>query len=104
VTVRIDRDGLQVLLRVPLVRLPLSAHEPFYRLLLTANDQTTGVCRLSLAGDVVVLSFSEPVPAFASEHDVAVVFHDLVRLAEQYRKALAELFGAEALREGLREE
>jgi len=86
------------------VRLPLAAHEPFYRLLLTANDQTTGVCRLSLAGDVVVLSFSEPVPAFASEHDVAVVFHDLVRLAEQYRKALAELFGAEALREGLREE
>ncbi|UQA61246.1 serine protease [Polyangium aurulentum] len=104
VTVRIDQEGLQVLLRVPLVRLPLAAHEPFYRLLLTANDQTTGVCRLSLAGDVVVLSFSEPVPAFASEHDVAVVFHDLVRLAEQYRKALAELFGAEALREGLREE
>ncbi|MRG97383.1 serine protease [Polyangium spumosum] len=100
VTVRLDGAGLQVILRVPLVRLPSSNHEPFYRLLLTANDQTSGVCRLSLAADVVVLSFSEPVTAFASEHDVAAVFHDLVRLADQYRKVLAELFGAEPLREG----
>jgi len=100
VTVRLDAAGLQVILRVPLVRMPSANHEPFYRLLLTANDQTSGVCRLSLSGDVVVLSFSEPVSAFASEHDIAAVFHDLVRLADQYRKVLAELFGAEPLREG----
>ncbi len=100
VTVRIDGAGLQVILRVPLVRMPSANHEPFYRLLLTANDRTSGVCRLSLSGGVVVLSFSEPVTAFASEHDVAAVFHDLVRLADQYRKVLAELFGAEPLREG----
>ncbi|MDI1482252.1 serine protease [Polyangium sp. y55x31] len=100
VTIRLDDAGLQVILRVPLVRVPSANHEPFYRLLLTANDQTSGVCRLSIAGDVVVLSFSEPVTAFASEHDVAAVFHDLVRLADQYRKVLAELFGAEPLRDG----
>jgi len=100
VTVRVDDPGLQVLLRVPLVRLPSANHEPFYRLLLTANDQATGVCRLSLSGEVVVLSFAEPVSAFASEHDVAAVFHDLVRIADQYRRVLAELFGAEPLREG----
>jgi len=98
--VRLDAAGLQVILRVPLVRMPSANHEPFYRLLLTANDQTAGVCRLSLSGDVVVLAFSEPVTAFASEHDVAAVFHDLVRLADQYRKVLAELFGAEPLRDG----
>lgn len=100
VTVRIDELGLQVILRVPLVRLPGANHEHFYRLLLTTNDQTAGVFRLSLAGDVVVLSFAEPVSAFASEHDVAVVFHDLVRQADQLRKLFAELYGAEPLREG----
>jgi hypothetical protein len=99
VTVRVDELGLQVMLRVPLVRIPASNHEHFYRLLLTLNDQTAGVCRLSLSGDVVVLSFAEPVAAFASEHDVSVVFHDLVRLADQYRKVFAELFSAEPLRE-----
>ena len=66
---------------------------------MTTNDQTAGLCRLSLAGDVVVLSFAEPVSAFASEHDVAVVFHDLVRQADQYRKLFAELYGADPLRD-----
>src|SRR5262249_10337020 len=74
VNIRIDEFGLQVILRVPVVRVPSSNHEHFYRVLLTTNDQTSGVCRLSLSGENVVLSFAEPVSAFASEHDVSVVF------------------------------
>jgi len=99
VTIRVDDLGLQVILRVPLVRVPATNHEHFFRLLLTINDQTGGVCRVSISNDIVALSFAEPVSAFASEHDVSVVFHDLVRLADQYRKVFAELFGAEPLRE-----
>ena len=100
VLLRIDEDALQVILRVALVRLPSDHHEPFYRLLLTANDQSTGMCKLSLSGDVVMLTFAEPVSAFASEHDVAAVFHEMVLLAAQYRGVLADQFGAEPIREG----
>lgn len=99
VLVRIDETALQVVLRVAIARLPTAHHEPFYRLLLTANDLSTGPCKLSLADDIVMLSFAEPVVAFASEHDVAAIFHDVVQMAEQYRSALSDQFGAEPLRE-----
>lgn len=100
VQLRIDDAALQIILRVVVARLPATNHEPFYRLLLTANDQSTGQCKLSLSGDLVILSFAEPVVAFASEHDVAGLFHDIVQLAHQYRSVLSEQFGAEAIREG----
>lgn len=99
VLVRIDDAALQIMLRVAVVHLPSSNHEPFYRLLLTANDQSTGPCKLSLANDTVHLSFAEPVVAFASEHDVAGLFHEIVQLAEQYRKVLSDQFSAEPIRE-----
>jgi hypothetical protein len=100
VIVRIDNAALQILLRVAVARLPSTNHEPFYRLLLTANDQSTGSCKLSLCGDTVHLSLAEPVVAFASEHDVAGLFHEIVQLADQYRTVLADQFGAEPIREG----
>ena len=100
VLVSIDDAALQVLLRVAVARLPAANHEPFYRLLLTANDLSTGQCKLSLAGDTVMLSFAEPVVAFASEHDIAGLFHEIVQLAEQYRSVLSDQFGAEPIREG----
>lgn len=99
VLVRIDDAALQIMLRVAVARLPTAHHEPFYRLLLTANDQSTGPCKLSLSGDTVMLSFAEPVVAFASEHDVAGLFHEIVQLAEQYRNVLSDHFGAEPIRE-----
>lgn len=99
VLVRIDDAALQIMLRVAVARLPAMNHEPFYRFLLTANDQSTGSCKLSLASDTVMLSFAEPIVAFASEHDVSGLFHEIVQLAEQYRKVLADQFGAEPIRE-----
>ncbi len=100
VFVRIDDAALQIILRVAVARLPATNHEPFYRLLLTANDLSTGPCKLSLSGDTVMLSFAEPVVAFASEHDVASLFHEIVQLAQQYRAVLSDHFGAEVVRDG----
>ncbi len=99
ILVQIDEDALQVMLRVAIVRLPTTNHEPFYRLLLTANDQSTGDCKLSLSGDTVMLTFAEPVVAFAAEHDMPGLFRDIVQLAAQYRSALSEHFGAEPIRD-----
>jgi Trypsin-like peptidase domain len=99
VVVRIDDATLQIVLRVAVARIPTSNHEPCYRLLLTTNDQSSGFCKLSLAGDTVMLTFAEPVVAFASEHDVAGLFHDIVQLAAQYRSVLSDHFGAEAIRD-----
>ncbi|HMY17938.1 MAG TPA: serine protease [Polyangium sp.] len=98
VLVQIDDAALQIMLRVAVVRLPTTNHEPFYRLLLTANDMSTGDCKLSLSGDTVMLTFAEPVVAFAGEHDMAGLFRDVVQLATQYRSALSEHFGAEPIR------
>lgn len=100
VLLRIDDAALQIILRVAVARLPATNHEPFYRLLLTANDLSTGPCKLSLSGDTVMLSFAEPVVAFASEHDVAGLFHEIVQLALQYRAVLSDHFGAEVVRDG----
>lgn len=100
VLLRIDDAALLIILRVAVVRLPAANHESFYRLLLTANDLSTGPCKLSLSGDTVMLSFAEPVFAFASEHDVAALFHEIVLLADQYRSVLSDHFGAEPIREG----
>lgn len=99
VLVRIDEANLQIILRVAIARLPSSNHEPCYRLLLTANDLSTGPCKLSLSGDTVMLSFAEPVAAFASEHDVAGLFQEIAQLALQYRSVLADQFGAEPIRD-----
>jgi hypothetical protein len=100
VLIRIDDTNLQITLRVAVARLPSSNQEPCYRLLLTANDLSTGPCKLSLSGSTVMLSFAEPVVAFAGEHDVAGLFHDIVQLAAQYRSVLSDHFGAEPIRDG----
>jgi len=98
VTLRLDEEGQHVVCRVPLARLPAAHHEALYRLLLTLNDQTTGLYHLSLAGDIVALSFTEST-AFLRERDVAAQFQDLLRNAEHYRKVLGEAFGVAPMHE-----
>ncbi|WP_437956671.1 trypsin-like peptidase domain-containing protein [Sorangium sp. So ce119] len=53
VDVEIDEAGRLLTLRAPVVGLPAANHEPFYRFLLTMNDQTTGEFRVSITGDEV---------------------------------------------------
>ena len=95
-TLRLDEEGQHFVCRVPLTRLPAAHHEALYRLLLTLNNQTTGLYHLSLTGDVVALSFTSR-PRSCAERDVAAQFQDLLRNAEHYRKVLGEAFGVEPL-------
>jgi hypothetical protein len=99
ITLCVHEDGSHITMSVPLVRLPSTNHEPFYRLLLTINDATAGPYRISLTGDIVVLSLLEPT-AYPGDRDLGEFFDDLVRLGAEYRAVLGKPFHAEALLEG----
>jgi hypothetical protein len=96
VTLQLDESGHHVFLRAPVVRLPQQYHEPFYRLLLTMNDLTTGPFRVSIQQDRVILSYTEPLASLRGRELVLIV-RSLVILAGQYRHALSDAFGAEPL-------
>jgi hypothetical protein len=93
VSLAIDATGRYLVMRVPVARLPVHEPEPILRLLLTLNDETVGLYRLSLAGDAVYLSASDPVESYM-DRDVTTVFSDLVGLAAHYRGVLSGALGA----------
>ncbi len=93
VDIEIDEAGGLLSLRAPVVGLPAANHEPFYRFLLTMNDQTTGEFRVSLAGDEVAVSCVASLEGF-SDHDAALLIDGLVQIADEYRRTLAETFEA----------
>jgi hypothetical protein len=92
-TLEIDEDGTCVRGKIPLLRVPMVNQEPFYRFLLTLNDQTLGSQRFSVEGDTVYLSFVEPT-SFVRPGEGSLRLQDLVREGEKYRKALGEPFDA----------
>ncbi|WP_437966367.1 trypsin-like peptidase domain-containing protein [Sorangium sp. So ce260] len=93
VDIEIDDAGRLLSLRAPVVGLPAANHEPFYRFLLTMNDQTTGEFRVSIAGDEVAVSCVAPLEGSA-DHEVALLIDGLVQIADEYRRTLAETFEA----------
>ncbi|WP_437982126.1 trypsin-like peptidase domain-containing protein [Sorangium sp. So ce117] len=93
VDIEIDETGRLLTLRAPVVGLPSANHEPFYRFLLTMNDQTTGEFRVSLTGDEVSASCVASLEGCA-DHDVALLIDGLVQMADEYRRTLAETFDA----------
>ncbi|WP_438016098.1 trypsin-like peptidase domain-containing protein [Sorangium sp. So ce315] len=93
VDVEIDEAGRLLTLRAPVVGLPAANHEPFYRFLLTMNDQTTGEFRVSIAGDEVSVSCVASLEG-SSDHDAALLIDGLVQMADEYRRTLAETFDA----------
>lgn len=95
VTVELDEAGA-VAFRTPIVFAPREAHEPFFRLLLTLNDQGTGPFRLALAGDRVVLLLALPL-AVLRERDLVTLLTELSETSEHYRKILHEGFDAAPL-------
>jgi hypothetical protein len=99
VEVEIDDDGRLLTLRAPVVGLPAANHEPFYRFLLTMNDQTTGELRVAVAGDLVSVSRVEPVDG-RSAGEIATLLDELVRIADEYRRTLADTFDAVPRYEG----
>ncbi|MFO0591332.1 MAG: serine protease [Polyangiaceae bacterium] len=96
VSVSLDEAGTTAALRVPVASLPKGAREPFYRLLLTLNDQSTGSFRLALDGERVVLLFALHVSALRDQ-DTSQTLASLLEMAEHYRKILHEGFDAPPL-------
>lgn len=93
VILEIDEDGGSVRGKIPLLRVPPVNQEPFYRFLLTLNDQTVGSQRFSVEGDTVFFSFTEPT-ALVRPGEGSQRLTDLVREGERYKKALGEPFDA----------
>lgn len=93
VVVVVEPDGRHVSFNAALARLPERDFEPFYRFLLTANDWSSGPCRLGLAGETVVVSFAEP-SEFLNEQEVAGGLTYMLELADRARAVLANQFGA----------
>jgi hypothetical protein len=96
ITLDIDEAGKLLHGKTPLVRVPSSNHEPFYRFLLSLNDQAASGLRLSIEDDVVSLSFAEPT-ATLSESEAAHLFEELVRSGERLRRALSEAYETKAI-------
>ena len=95
VWIALDDSGDYVSFGSYLTKLPARNHEAFFRYLLTLNDQTMGHFRLSLSGDVVTLSFSEPT-AFLCEGEVSRDLRQLMTLSEDLRALLHNAYGVEA--------
>ncbi len=92
-TLEIDAGGTCVGAKIPLLRVPVINHEPFYRFLLTLNDQTVGSQRFSVEGDTVFLSFTEPT-SLVRLGEGSTRLQELLREGDHYRKALGEHFDA----------
>ena len=93
VELALDEEGRALTIRSPVVALPAANHEPFYRFLLTMNDQTAGELCISVSGDMVFVSCAEPVEDRAPA-DVAARVEEIARVADEYRRTLAETFEA----------
>jgi hypothetical protein len=91
VTLTLDDTWTTAALRAPVALAPSGPAEPFYRLLLTLNDQTTGPFRLALAGDRVVVMLVLPV-AMLQGRDLPPTLVALGEIAEHFRKILQEGF------------
>jgi Trypsin-like peptidase domain len=93
ISLEIDETGQSIRGKIPVLRVPAANQEPFYRFLLTLNDQTAGSQRFSVDGDTVYLSFTEPT-ALVRPGEGALRLQELVREGERYRKVLGETFEA----------
>jgi hypothetical protein len=67
--------------------------EPFYRFLLTLNDQTLGAQRFLVEGDTVYFAFFEPT-SLVRPGEGSRRLHELLREGDRYRSALGEPFDA----------
>ncbi len=94
VWVHIDDAGEYVRFSSELVRVPVDAAEHFYRFLLSANDVSTGSCKLAVSDGIVSVSLVEPV-AFLNEEGVTRGLAELVELSLQVTRVLGGAFGAE---------
>lgn len=76
-------------------RVPRAGHEGLLRFLLTLNDQECGPCRLELAGEVIVATFTEPT-RFINPREVARSFRHLLALSAVVAPILMDAFACPA--------
>jgi hypothetical protein len=93
IILEIEEDGTAIRGKIPLIRVPVVNQEPFYRFLLTLNDQALGSQRFSVDGDTVYFTFTEPT-ALVRPGEGSMRLSELVREGEKYKKALGEPFDA----------
>ena len=93
IAIEIDEDGQAVRGKLALLKVPVVNQEPFYRFLLTLNDQAIGSQRFAVEGDTVFLGFTE-LTAMVRPGEAGVRLQELVREGEKYRKVLGEPFDA----------
>jgi hypothetical protein len=91
-----DDDGGNLVLRSPVVRLPIENFEPLYRHLLTLNDETSGEYRFSVVDSSVYLSVFIPSTA-VDPASVPTVVSDFSRTLTLYRTTFQRHFGLEPL-------
>jgi hypothetical protein len=96
ITLDIDEQGKVLRGKTPLVRVPSTNQEPFYRFLLALNDQAASGLRLSIEDDIVQLAFAEPT-GILSEGEAVHLFEELVRSGERLRRALSEAYETKAI-------
>jgi S1-C subfamily serine protease len=92
----LDDATSAVAFRAPVALAPKGVREPFYRLLLTLNDQGTGPFRLALVGDRVLLVLVVP-PAILEGRELGPMLASMAEMTDHYRKLLQEGFDAPAL-------
>ena len=91
-----DDEGENLVLRSPVVRLPVENFEPLYRHLLTLNDETSGEYRLSVVDSSVYLSVFVP-SAAVDPASFPTVVSDFSRTLTLYRTTFQRHFGLEPL-------
>ncbi len=96
VTMSLDDTTSAVALRAPVALAPKGVREPFYRLLLTLNDQATGPFRLALVADRVLLVLAIPT-AMLQGRELGPMLTAMAEMTDHYRKLLQEGFDAPVL-------
>ncbi len=91
ITLSLEESGAAVVFRTGIASAARVAHEPFYRLLLTLNDQSTGPFRLALSGDRVVLVLVTS-PAMLEGRELGPMLMAMAEVTDHYRKLLREGF------------
>jgi len=94
--VDVDGDGSLLSGRMPVTSVPTVNLEPFYRFLLSWNDQAPGSGRFSIEDDTVFLSFAVPT-SFVRPGEGPSLVRELARDADRFKKTLRESFDLEAI-------
>lgn len=93
-----DEDGSHLVLRSPVVRLPVEGFESLYRHLLTLNDESAGEFRFSVVDSAVYMSLFTPARA-VDPSSFPTRVSDFARTLTLYRGFLQRHYGVDALLE-----